>query len=167
MNESVNIKRLIKMSYNVWGKHFEDFKTGQKFTTLGRTSNLADILLFSSLTGDFATIHTDEEHSKKGFYKTRINHGLLTFALSQALIARGGLFENIEEAQFLNLNNLRFTGPVLPGDTLTVDFEIVDMNEESDTPGYGIMTINLVTKNQRGEVVCRAETSHLKRKRIQ
>jgi acyl dehydratase len=155
------------MSYYAWGKCFEDFKVGDKFTTVGRTSTEADILLFSSLTGDFNQIHTDEEHSKKLFFKTRVNQGLLTFALTQSLIMRGGLFATIEEAQFQALNGLRFPGPTMPGDTLTVEFEITHLQANSGKPGYGVMTINMVTKNQRDEIVLTAETSHLKRKRTE
>jgi acyl dehydratase len=155
------------MSYYTWGKRFEDFKVGDKFTTVGRTSTEADILLFASLTGDFNQIHTDEEHSKKLFYKTRINQGLLTFALTQSLILRGGLFDSIEEAQFQALNSLQFTGPTMPGDTLTVTFEIKELKANSGKPGYGVMTITMVSKNQRDETLLAAEISHLKRKRTE
>lgn len=104
------------------------------------------------------------ELSKRTFFGTRINQGLLSFALTQSLMVRSGLFGTIEEAQFQALNGLRFPNPAMPGDTLTVSFEIRGLEADGGSPGFGLMTVALETKNQRGEVIVAAETVHLKRK---
>jgi acyl dehydratase len=114
------------------------------------------------LSGDFFFLHTDEELSMKTFYKTRIVPGLLTFAISEGLILRSGFFESIEEAQFVDIHDLRFTGAVVPGDTIRSKLEISG-KKDSNRPGYGLITVRRTVLNQRGETVLTAETSHLKK----
>lgn len=151
-----------RQSNNLWGKRFEDFKVGDAFTTDGRTVTEADIVIFSGLVGDFYFMHTDEELAKETIYRTRVLQGLLTFAISEGLILRGGLFDSIEEAQFVDIHDLRFTGAVKPGDTVKVKVEITD-KKDSNRPGYGIITLRRTVTNQRGETVLTAETSGMKK----
>jgi len=159
--ENVRVSACTQPS-NLWGKHFEDFKVGDKFTTEGRTVTETDIVIFCGLAGDFSFMHTNEELAKKTVYGTRILPGLLTLAISEGLILRVNLFDGMEEAQFVGIHDLRFTGAVKPGDTIRVKFEIMD-KKKSNRPGYGIITLRRTVINQRGETVLTAETSGMKK----
>ena len=45
-------------------KYFEDFVVGETFTTPGRTITDADVTDFAGVSGDFHSLHTDEEFAK-------------------------------------------------------------------------------------------------------
>ena len=151
--------------YRAVGKVYEDFDIGFKFQSEGRTVNTEDLTLFAGLSGDFNRIHTDEafakEHSEP--FRTRIAHGLLSFAISEGLLLRRGFFDGMEEAQFVELKDLKFSAPVFPGDTISVEFEIIGMRD-SDNPNYGIITVRRTATNQKGETVLTAETAGRKRR---
>jgi acyl dehydratase len=46
-------------------KYFEDFIVGETFTTPGRTVTDADVTYFAGVSGDFYSLHTDEEFAKR------------------------------------------------------------------------------------------------------
>ena len=70
------------------GLFFEDFQTGQKVKSAGRTITEHDIATFAGLSGDFNQIHTDAEFAKSTPFGQRIAHGLM--ALSFTLLALTG-----------------------------------------------------------------------------
>ena len=58
-----------------------------------------------------------------------------------------------EGAIGLGVDELRWLNPVRPGDTLTVETEIIDLRLSRSKPNYGIIRLRNVTTNQRGEIV--------------
>lgn len=54
---------------------FEEFDTGQKYSTKGRTVTEADAVLFSTLTGAYNPLFLDEVHASKTSFKSRIVPG--------------------------------------------------------------------------------------------
>ncbi len=130
--------------------HFEDVEVGSKFTTDSRTVTDADIMAFARLTGDFHPLHTDETYARK-YFGGRIAHGLLNLSLSPGLKVKQVMFRDSLVA-FLGMESVRFLKPVLIGDTLRVETEVIDKRETSK-PGRGVITTRSLTKNQRGEVV--------------
>jgi 3-hydroxybutyryl-CoA dehydratase len=59
-------------------KYFEDFIVGETFTTPGRTVTDADVTYFAGVSGDFYSLHADEEFAKRNILHKRIAHGVLT-----------------------------------------------------------------------------------------
>jgi acyl dehydratase len=53
----------------------------------------------------------------------------------------------------LGVDELKWPNAVRPGDELRVETEILAARRSKSRPGYGIIRIHNVTKNQRGEVV--------------
>jgi acyl dehydratase len=53
----------------------------------------------------------------------------------------------------LGVDDLEWPNAVRPGDELRVETEILAARRSKSRPGYGIIRIHNVTKNQRGEVV--------------
>lgn len=132
-------------------KYYEDFKTGEKHLTLGRTVTESDIVSFAALTSDWNPLHTDEEWCKKySMFKRRIAHGALTLCLGIGLITRLGWFDGTVKA-FLGLDKLRLTAPVFIGDTIRAEVEI--METRLSRKGEGIVKIRPVIYNQRNEKV--------------
>ena len=53
----------------------------------------------------------------------------------------------------LGVDELRWPNPVRPGDHLRLEIEITEARLSRSRPGYGIIHVRNVTKNQRSEVV--------------
>ena len=57
------------------------------------------------------------------------------------------------------IDELRWTRPVRPGDTLRVVTDIVELRPSASKPDRGICRLRQVTINQRGEHVMEQETT--------
>lgn len=132
------------------GLRFEEVEVGTKFTTPSRTVTDADIMAFARLTGDNHPLHTDEAYAKR-FFPGRIAHGLLTLSLSSGLKVNQAVFRDSLIA-FLGMESVRFLKPVLIGDSIHVETEVIEKRETSK-PDRGVITTKSLTRNQRGEVV--------------
>lgn len=75
-------------------KCWDDFKVGDKFRTQAVTVTETHVVNWTSLTGDWYPLHTDEEWAKKTVFGGRIAHGPLTFALAVGLVGMSGIFED-------------------------------------------------------------------------
>jgi 3-hydroxybutyryl-CoA dehydratase len=129
--------------------YFEDFGEGDTFTTASRTITEADVMNFAGVSGDFSSLHTDEESSKKGIFGKRIAHGLLTLAATEGLWMRLGIFEGTLVA-FYGIDRLRFVKPVFIGDTITAKLSVIEKREKEN---YGILSVKNEVVNQRNEMV--------------
>src|ERR1700741_5204416 len=116
-------------------KTFEDFTLGDVVITRGRTVDIADISLFSGLTGDHYPLHTDEEYAKRTRFGTRIAHGPLTFSIAVGLVGMSGFYGNAIVA-LVEIVSLRALKPVVPGDTVHVRAEVLECRDGSN-PKYG------------------------------
>lgn len=130
---------------------FEDYEIGDRFTTLGRTIEIADILTFAGLTGDYYPLHVDEEYARTTQFNGRIAQGPLTFSMAVGLVALSGSYGTSVEA-LLGCDDLRALRPVRPGDTLRVRVEIVGA-EASSKPEFGKISLAYDVVNQDNETV--------------
>jgi acyl dehydratase len=135
--------------------YFEDFQVGQRFTTPARTVTEADIANFAGVSGDYNPIHTDAEFAKTTPFGERIAHGLLVLSMLTGLRQRSGHFEGTLIA-WLEIRNYRFLKPVLIGDTVHGETEILEKRETS-RPDRGVLVQRVRVVNQRGEVVQEGE----------
>ena len=133
-------------------KCWEDFKVGDKFRTQGVTVTETHVVNWTSLTGDWYPLHTDEEWAKKNTaFGGRIVHGPLTFALAVGLVGLSGIFEDSLIA-WLGMDKMRLPRPVRIGDTIHVEPEVIDKKETSKSE-RGVTTFKYIVKNQKDEVV--------------
>ena len=145
------------------GRLFEDFKMGEVLVTGRRTVEGGDVSRFAGLTGDFNPLHTDAVFASQTPFGARVAHGILTLAVSNGQQNLSGWFEGTALA-LLGLDRLRFAAPVKFGDTIHTEMT-VKQARESSKPDRGVVTFDVVVKNQRDEVVCTYEESVLMRRR--
>ena len=127
-------------------RSFEEIQIGEKMS-FSKTITEADIFAFAGITGDFNPLHVDAEFAKGTLFKQRVAHGMLTAGLiDNTLTAIGGL-GTIHLSQ-----TLRFTAPVLIGDTVTVVSEVASKNAEKNR-----LTVKSTVTNQGGKVVIEGE----------
>src|SRR4051812_42992088 len=110
----------------------EDLVVGHKQTTKGRTVTEADIVSFTGLSGDFNSLHTDEEFAKQTPYGTRVAQGLLGASIASGLITQTGSLDGTA----LGIRELKwkFIGPIKAGDTIKVVATIL-ATRPSSKPG--------------------------------
>jgi len=133
-------------------RYYEDFKVGDKFLTGARTVTEADVMRFCGLAGIFNPLFVDEEYAKKNsIFGTRIVPAPLTYILSLGMWMRLGFFERSVLA-LLGVKDMRTYGPVLHGDTLHCEVEIVALRETSK-PDRGIIEAKKTAFNQDGKKV--------------
>lgn len=143
------------MTGRVWNdpqeKTFDDFALGDTVVTRGRTVDVGDLTVFAGLTGDHYPLHVDEQYGKGTRFGTRIAHGPLTFALAVGLVGMSGFYGNAIVA-LVEVTSLRALKPVVPGDTLKVQAEVVKLAPGTN-PKYGTVHVNYSVRNQREEEV--------------
>lgn len=133
------------------GLYWEEWEIGSEVETSARTVTETDIVIYAGLSGDYNPLHTDEEFCKKTQFGGRIAHGPLVYGIAAGLLFQLHLYDDTMIA-LLGFEDLRFTKPVKPGDTIHVRVKVLEKRETS-RPDRGVMKRQLQVFNQRGEVV--------------
>jgi len=133
------------------GLYWEEWDVGAEYESPARTVTEADIVAFAGLSGDYNPLHVNEEYCKITVFGGRIAHGPLVYAIAAGLLFQLHLYDDTLIA-FLGFENLKFTKPVKPGDTIRARIKVLDKRETS-SPERGVMRRQLQVLNQRGEVV--------------
>jgi oxepin-CoA hydrolase / 3-oxo-5,6-dehydrosuberyl-CoA semialdehyde dehydrogenase len=134
-------------------KHFEELRIGETLTTERRTVTEADVVNFANLSGDHFYAHQDDSVAKESIFGRRVAHGY--FVLSAA----AGLFVDPAPGPVLanyGLENLRFTKPVYPGDTIQVKLTCkwkTAKETPSDGIPQGVVAWDVNVSNQENELV--------------
>jgi acyl dehydratase len=133
------------------GVNFEEHVVGAVYRTLARTVSETDIVTFVNLCGFNEPLFYDMEYVKReSVFGRRAAPGALTFALSEGLVMQTGLIHGTGMAWLGG--EVRVVAPVLEGDTIRVEVEVVD-KRETRKPDRGIVTYRHRVVNQRDEVV--------------
>ena len=130
---------------------FEDFEVGQRFTTDSRSLTEEEIIEFASQ-WDKQFFHLDKEAAEKSIYGGLIASGFHTLVITFDLIVARDVWNESSRGS-PGMENVRWLKPVRPGDTLTVDFEVVAVKPSTTRGDRGYVTWDHSTRNQKGEVV--------------
>ncbi|HEU5310721.1 MAG TPA: MaoC/PaaZ C-terminal domain-containing protein [Candidatus Eisenbacteria bacterium] len=144
------------------GVDFEGHAVGAVYRTLARTVSETDIVTFVNLCGFNEPLFLDMEFVKKhSVFGRRAAPGALTFALAEGLIMQTGLIHGTGMA-YLG-GETRVVAPVLEGDTIRVEVEVVDKRETKKVD-RGIVTYAHRVLNQRDEIVMEARIQRMIRR---
>ena len=139
--------------------HYEGFRVGDRYRTLGRTVSDYEILSFATLAGFNEPLFMDLEYiQRESVFKTRVAPGVLTFAIAEGLALQTGMFHGTGLA--LMHYDVRVVAPVLAGATVHVEIEVAD-KRETKKPDRGIVTFRHRVVNQRGEPVMEATVTRM------
>ncbi len=133
------------------GMYWEEWELNAEYVTPGRTVTETDIIQFAGISGDFNPLHIDEEFCKSTQFGTRIAHGPLIYAMAAGLLFQLHLYDDTLIA-FLGFDSLKFTKPVMAGDTIHAKIRVLEKSETSK-PDRGVMKRRLQVLNQKNEVV--------------
>jgi acyl dehydratase len=143
----------------------EQVSYGTKRSSMGRTITEGDFSLLVNLNWTIGSIHADSEHMKSTPFGERILPGVCVLSTTIGLANSSNIRSLMSDHGFrlvalLGFEDVRFTGPVYPGDTITVESEILDARPTSD-PKRCVARLRDVTTRQTGERVLEAVRSEL------
>ena len=133
-------------------RYFEELEVGDTLITGTRTITLDDVEKFAALSGDVFYAHmNDEEARAHGVFEKRVAHGYFIISAAAGLFvdpALGPVMANY------GLENLRFTKPVYPGDTIKVRLTVKQKTWKEqlpDTVPQGVVHWDVEVQNQNAE----------------
>ena len=132
------------------GLYFEEYEIGRTLITRGRTITETDIVQFGALTGDFNPMHFDAEYMKTHMMGQRIAHGMLSLSYAVGQAYQLGFMEKTVLA-FRGLE-MKFSAPVLIGDTLHVELTVKELRPAARLGG-GMVTMDVKIINQEDKTV--------------
>lgn len=129
-----------------------------------RTLDVGDFSLLHQLTWFNMAIHSNSEYAKGTWFKERSLAGPVIFTVADGLVHQA---DNVAEllAQdgyeiyaYLGVDNLKLTAPVLFGDTLRADAEVVALRATKH-PARFLFIYKNQTYNQRNQQVIEYQTT--------
>jgi acyl dehydratase len=132
-------------------RYLEDFRVGESFSSQCVTLDAAMIKAFAAQF-DPQPQHLDEAEAARGFFGGLVASGWHTAALSIKLVVEselriaGGLVGS-------GLDEFQWYRPVRPGDTLHVDFSVLEVRQSLSRSDRGMVRLKIETLNQSGSPV--------------
>jgi acyl dehydratase len=131
--------------------YFEDFTVGLIFTTDETLISKNEIIDFASKY-DPQTFHLDEELAKDGPFGQLTSSGFMTLGKSFTQIFNTEVFNGTSMGAW-GLDELRWTKPVYPNDTLKTKVEVLETKKSKKNPTKGTVRLKQTVTNQNNEIV--------------
>lgn len=143
------------------GYTYADLHLGLSFRSPGRTITEADIVAFSGLTGDYSELHTSDVYAKNSQFGRRVAQGMLGLAYAHGLMwPRTGELRETAIA-FLGISDWKFVGPIFIGDTIFVNYRLVELRDSKSRPTQAIAIFDVELVDQDDRVVQRGRKALL------
>lgn len=134
---------------NTLGNYYEDFVVGETIKhCLSKTIFESDNNLFSLMTMNHHPLHTNTDYASKEQHGKILVVGTLVFSLAVGLTVNdisGKAIANLEYESIKHLN------PVFVNDTIYAKTTILSKNESRSKIDRGIVYVETVATNQKGE----------------
>jgi acyl dehydratase len=134
-----------------FGRCFEEFEIGAVYKHWpGRTITEYDDTLFSMLTMNHNPLHIDAYYAESTQFKQRLVVGPLIFSITLGMSVPDVSGKAIANLEFENVKHL---APTFHGDTIYAETRVLDKRLSTSQPDRGIVTVETIAYNQRGENV--------------
>jgi len=134
-----------------FGRCFEEFEVGAVYKHWpGRTITEYDDTLFSMLTMNHNPLHIDAYYAESTQFKQRLVVGPLIFSIALGMSVPDVSGKAIANLEFENVKHL---APTFHGDTIYAETRVLDKRLSTSQPDRGIVTVETIAYNQRGENV--------------
>lgn len=131
--------------------YWEDFAPGEVLEIGRHTFTEEEIIAFATQF-DPQPFHTDPEAARGTFYGGLIASGWHTCAIGMRLMVQSYI-GRAASAGSPGVDNIRWLGPVRPGDTITYRRRILEARPSGSRPGIGLVRSRSEAVNQHGETV--------------
>jgi acyl dehydratase len=132
-------------------RFFEDIAVGDRTRTGSITLTRQSIIEFARLY-DPQPMHMDEQAAKAGFFGALVASGWQTLGVTMRLMVEAKPF-GATPLIGVEIDEIRFKRPVLPGDTLNAELEIIEKRLSKTWPDRGFLRGRTTTFNQKGAEV--------------
>lgn len=139
------------MKQSVLGLYFDDFEVGTEIQhALSKTIFESDNNFFSLLTMNHHPVHTNLDYAEQNQHGEILVVGTLVFSLVVGITV-----PDISGKAIANLGyeNIKHLAPTFIGDTLYARTKILDKRESKSKNDRGIIYVETIGYNQRGEDV--------------
>lgn len=143
--------------------YVEDFGVGQRFTSPAFQVTEKEIIEFAEKY-DPQYYHVNAEAARNSPFGGLICCGSQSVALCWKLAYQTGMFDDLVIAG-IGLDEIRWLKPVRPGDTVRVEFFLLESRHSRTHPDWAISKFQYEMKNQRGEVVLSLKMLQILRRR--
>ncbi|MBC9882999.1 MaoC family dehydratase [Bradyrhizobium sp. INPA01-394B] len=145
------------------GNRFEDFAVGRVFRHhWGRTLTVADNTQFVTLTLHYNPLYTNADYARAHGHADLVVCPLLVFntvfGLTVEDLSEGG-------GPFLGVDKLTYHRPVIVGETVYAESQVIAARETDSRPDYGIVTWHTKGFCEKGDLVIDFQRTNLVRKR--
>jgi len=133
------------------GYYYEDYEVGSLFKHWpGRTITQNDNIWFTLMTLNTHPIHFDKEFASKTEFGKPLVNSTFTFAL-----VAGMSVTDISQNAVCNLGweEVKIPRPTFEEDTIYAETKVLSRRESKSRPNCGIIRVETVGKNQKGEIV--------------
>src|SRR5262245_65842088 len=129
---------------------FDDLPVGRQFRTIGRTVTEADITNFVNCTGMVEVLFTNLEFlAHESDIKRRLAPSALVYAFAEGLLVQS----TMQHTGFAFLHmELNVESPVVAGDTIHSECEIVEARRSRSRPHRGLVRARIHVVKQDGGV---------------
>jgi acyl dehydratase len=131
--------------------YFEDFAAGQEYDLGSSTLERAAIVEFAS-EFDPQPFHVDERAAAQSIYGGLIASGWHTCSVYMRLLC-DGVLHRVASMGSPGVDELRWLGPVRPGDTLSAKLRIEAVRASNSKPDRGFVMTAGEMRNQDGDLV--------------
>jgi len=132
--------------------YFEDFIPGESIQLGQRTVTEEEIIAFATQF-DPQTFHIDKVAAKESIFGDVIASGWHTCSMMMRMVVDGFIGDSSSMGS-PGIDNIRWTAPVRPGDTLTVTAETTGSKVSTSKPDRGVVNTVWKAVNQHGQIVC-------------
>ncbi|MBX5451839.1 MaoC family dehydratase [Thermogemmatispora sp.] len=134
-----------------FGRCYEDFEVGDVYKHWpGRTITEYDDMLFCMLTMNHNPLHIDANYAAHTQHKQRLVVGALVFSIVLGMSVPDVSGKAIANLEFEEVKHL---APTFHGDTIYAESRVLDKRLSTSKPDRGIVTVETVAYNQRGQKV--------------
>ncbi len=131
-------------------RYLEDFQVGERWVSAPTILSEAEIVAYA-LANDPQPMHTDPVLAKSGPFGGLVASGWQIAALSMRLFIQSGGYGKTPVVG-LGIEELRWLKPVRPGDTLTVEREVIEVTRSEKQPDKGTIRTRVNVRNQSGDI---------------
>jgi acyl dehydratase len=144
-------------------RYFEDYRVGAVHRYGATLVDEAELIAFATKF-DPQNIHVDPEAAARGPFGGLIASGWHTAAMMMRLFADNYL-SRVASLASPGIDELRWTRPVRPGDTLEIRVTVLEANRSRSKPDRGVVRSLIEVLNQNGELVMSCKAINLLRRR--
>jgi acyl dehydratase len=136
--------------------YLEDLTPGMTLQGGPITVSEADAVGFAR-SFDPQPFHTDPVAARSSMFGEMILSGWHTAALSMRMLVESPLAKVANGLVGIEVRHLRWPRPARPGDTLTLNVEVLETRPSRSKPGWGTALFRWTTRNAEGETVMELE----------